>query len=73
MSRGVPLILILILLAGVATAQDAYHRAVREARVLCDCRQRRGDPYREDCETLFRKLEGLTRPRGAPVSSSLPR
>lgn len=57
----------------VAASQDAFHSAVREARVLCDCRERRGDPYREDCAVLFRKLEGMIRPRGAPVSSSSPR
>jgi hypothetical protein len=32
----------------------AFAAAVREARILCGCRQRRGDPYREDCDRLYR-------------------
>ncbi|MCZ6783761.1 MAG: hypothetical protein O7G30_10685 [Proteobacteria bacterium] len=41
----------------IAQAQDAYRVAVQQARVLCGCRERRGDPYREDCDALFRNLE----------------
>ncbi len=41
----------------LARIQDRYHRAVHEARVICDCRQRRGDPLREDCEAAFRALQ----------------
>lgn len=43
-------------LAG-ADAADALLRqaadARREGKVLCHCRQRRGDPNREDCEFLY--------------------
>lgn len=48
----------------IADLQRRYHRAVREARVLCGCREARGDPLREDCEAAFRALQA--RPGFAP-------
>lgn len=50
--------------AEIARQQELYRRAVHEARVLCECRERRGDPLREDCEAAFRELEA--RPGFAP-------
>jgi len=49
----------------LAQLQETYHRAVHTARVLCGCRERRGDPYREDCEAAYRQLQapwGMPRP-----------
>jgi hypothetical protein len=38
-------------------ASEEHRRALYEARVICGCRERRGDPYREDCDALFRLAE----------------
>jgi len=32
-----------------------FATAVYEARLLCGCRQQRGDPYREDCARLYQR------------------
>jgi hypothetical protein len=50
--------------ADLAEHQIRYHRAVHEARVICGCREARGDPLREDCEAAFRALQA--RPGFAP-------
>ena len=40
-----------VMAAGEAVRVSGIAR--REAKTYCYCRQRRGDPYREDCEQLY--------------------
>ena len=39
--------------SGAGTAMDVFERNIAEARVLCECRELRGDPHRQDCERLY--------------------
>ena len=39
--------------SGAGTAMDVFERNIAEARVICGCRERRGDPHRQDCERLY--------------------
>jgi hypothetical protein len=32
-----------------------FDRAVRQARVLCGCREAAGDPHRRDCDSQYRR------------------
>jgi hypothetical protein len=53
--------------ARIGQTSDDYRRALQEARILCGCRERRGDPYREDCERLFFRYRGaLQEPPAEP-------
>jgi hypothetical protein len=38
---------------GFGRLAAGHHRAMREARVLCECRARRGDPDGAPCERLY--------------------
>lgn len=48
--------------AQIGRTSQRYRQALREARILCGCRERRGDPYREDCERLFWRYRGALGP-----------
>lgn len=42
--------------AEVAALERYYVESLRVARTICGCRERRGDPHRQDCERQYAKF-----------------